>query len=31
MTYAKISEQVAGEAENIQKVVNKVPFNIFVG
>lgn len=31
MTYAKISEQVAGESENIQKIANKVPFNIFVG
>ena len=31
MTYAKITEQVANEAENLQKVANKVPFNIFVG
>jgi len=31
MTYPKLTEQVAAEAENIQKVDSKVPFNIFVG
>jgi hypothetical protein len=31
MTYAKITEQVATEAENMQKIATKVPQNIFVG
>jgi hypothetical protein len=31
MTYPKLTEQVANESENIQKVASKVPFNIFVG
>lgn len=31
MTYVKVTEQVAAEAENIQKIDAKVPFNIFVG
>jgi hypothetical protein len=31
MTYPKLTEQVAAEAENIQKIESKVPFNIYVG
>lgn len=31
MTYPKLTEQVANESENIQKVASKVPFNIYVG
>jgi len=31
MTYPKLTEQVANESENIQKVASKVPQNIYVG
>jgi len=31
MTYSKLTEQTANDAENLQKIASKVPFNIFVG
>jgi N-acetylglutamate synthase/N-acetylornithine aminotransferase len=31
ITYSKLAEQTANDAENLQKTVSKVPQNIFVG